>query len=274
MKYVSLGKVDYLNCFPIYYPIEQKIISLPVDIVKGTPAKLNSEYSLGRLDITPISSIEYIRNYHNSLILPHVSISAIGRVDSIILFSKYPIEELTGKKIALTVSSSTSVVLLKIILSRLVQVQPEYLTAEPNLEKMMQDNDAALLIGDDALSAKLDSNDYYTYDLGELWDSLTKLPMVYALWVINKNTIVDYPEFCETIRYGFIKAKEWSTANNSLLIDKACKAYPYEPQLIKGYFNTIKYDLTEPYLEGLLRFYQYAWEIGAIPHQVDLQIWR
>lgn len=269
-----VGKVDYLNCFPIYYPLEQGIISFPTPIIKGPPAELNKKYLKGELIITPISSIEYARNPGNSLILPDLSISAQNKVESILLFSKIPIEELSNCKIALTNSSATSIVLLKILLKNLFQVEPDYQIMFPALPVMMKNADAALLIGDDALNNADNRENYFLYDLGELWFKLTGLPMVFALWVINKNFVQSNLLLAEEIKTSFLAAKQWQINHTEILVKEACHIYEYSTTVINNYFSTIKYDLSSPYEKALRKFYDYAMDIDEISDKVELDFWR
>ncbi|MBS4025607.1 MAG: menaquinone biosynthesis protein [Clostridia bacterium] len=270
---LAIGKVDYLNCFPIYYPLEQGIVSLPIKIIKGSPTLLNREYLTGGLVVTPISSVEYARNPNDSFIVPNLSISALGKVDSILLFSKVPIERLHGEKIALTSSSATSIVLLDILLKKIYQIVPDYLTMNPDLPEMMSVASGALLIGDDALTWGWKKSGYYVYDLGELWYQFTGLPMVYAVWVIKKDLVQTNQSLAEAIISGFQAAKEWQEKNKELLIAKASQEYQYPSQLIASYFDTIRYDFDSLYKQGLLKFYELAKEAGALSGTEELMVW-
>ncbi|MFZ5639174.1 MAG: menaquinone biosynthetic enzyme MqnA/MqnD family protein, partial [Bacillota bacterium] len=188
MDKIRLGMVDYLNCVPVYQPLEEGVIPLAAQIVKGPPTRLNGMFIKGELDITPISSIEYARHHREALILPDLAITADGEVMSISLIGKVPPTELDGRKVALTSSSATSVVLLKILLEHYYQVQPDYMTMPPDLDTMLENADAALLIGDDAILANYrcarEHSPLHVTDLGAAWKEFTGEKMVYALWVI------------------------------------------------------------------------------------------
>jgi len=134
---IRLGKVDYLNCLPVYYGIERGIIPIDVDLFPGPPTELNKKFMSGELDITPISSIEYARNPQQCVILPNMSISADGRVTSILLFSKVPIEKLDGRTVTITTSSATSVAMLKILMEKHWKLNVKYYPLQPDLVSMM-----------------------------------------------------------------------------------------------------------------------------------------
>lgn len=149
-----VGHIQFLNCLPLYYGLVKNGILAGVELVKGTPTELNRYLLEGKLDLTPISSIEYCRHYRELLLLPRLTVSSDGEVKSILLVSKVPVEQLTGDhRVALASTSATSQALLQIILRDRYSVTPNYLVYPPDLEAMLAGADAALLIGDHALRA-------------------------------------------------------------------------------------------------------------------------
>ncbi|GAW91730.1 menaquinone biosynthetic enzyme MqnA/MqnD family protein [Calderihabitans maritimus] len=274
MVRVRLGKVDYLNCLPLYDAIETGKVALEADLFPGTPTLLNQKFLAGELDITPLSSIEYARNSEKCIILPGISISADGRVASILLFSKVPLEDLEGKKVALTSSSATSVVLLKILLTLQYNIRVRYETCEPRLSSMLEKAEAALLIGDDALvEAANCRRNLYVYDLGEMWKKFTGYPMIYALWVIRRDFAEKYPEEVNRISRAFICSQRIGMSNVPQLVAKARARRGLPEKILYDYFATIRYDLDERYQRALKEYYSYAYRCGLIERLVDLEIW-
>lgn len=278
MKKIRLGQIDYINTLPVYYGIENGVVPVEASMVKGPPTKLNKMFVDGDLDITPISSIEFARNSEKAVILPNMSIGANGNVESILLFSKVPVTELEGKQVALTSSSATSVALLKILFDHYYQVQVEYLTQQPILEKMLNSADAALLIGDDAMLAvdsikEYDGKPLYVTDLGKAWKEFTGLGMVYALWVIHGNFVKEHSDEVEAISQAFQKAKEYSFNHVSGMVDKAKQRTGLPQQVLEDYFKTIKYEFGKEEQKALLTYYDYAYKSGLIEERVKLNIW-
>ena len=113
-------------------------------------------------------------------IVPGVGISCLGAVRSILLFAKVPWKHITT--LAADTSSRTSVQLARVILRERFGVEPYITTHEPNLDNMMREADAALIIGDPALRIDPHKTPYDWLDLGQEWFNLTKLPMVFAAW--------------------------------------------------------------------------------------------
>lgn len=278
MNKIRLGQVDYINCLPVYYAIENGQVPVKARMIKGPPTKLNSLFIEGKLDITPISSIEYARNNDVAFIMPNLSISADGNVQSILLFSKVPVTELDGARVCLPSSSATSVALLKILFEHYYQVRVEYVTQKPNLEQMLKKSEAALLIGDDALLANAGDLSWgrkslYVTDLGNAWKDFTGLKMVYALWVIHKKFVEEHPEDVGDVWSSFVAAKEYGFNNVDQLVEKALDKTNLPLSALYDYFQTIRYEFGEEEQKALLTFYDYAYKSGLIEERVKLNIW-
>ena len=278
MNKIRLGYIDYINCLPVYYAIEQGVVPLQARMVKGPPTKLNQMFVDGKLDITPISSIEFARHSDIAMILPDMSISAEGDVESILLFSKVPVTELDGMRVCLTSSSATSVALLKILFEHYYQVQVQYSVQKPNLEQMLKKADAALLIGDDAMIARSGDLDWgrkklYVTDLGRAWHEFTGMKMIYALWVIHSKFVEEHPDDIAEISRAFVEAKDYGFNNVPALVEKAGIKTGLSSEVIEGYFRTIKYEFGPEEQKALLTFYDYAYKSGLIKDRVKLNIW-
>ncbi len=279
MGKLQLGQVDYVNCLPVYTAIEEGIIPLEAKIFKGHPTELNKGFLTKKLDITPISTIEYARNADQCLILPDLSISADGPVMSILLFSKVPITELEGRTVCLTSSSATSVVLLKILLEHYYQVGVNYITQPPCLTDMLVNADAALLIGNDAMLTDVElqqqgNTDIYVTDLGEAWKQFTGEAMVYAVWVMHKDFAQNHPERVTETVAALQASREWGLQHLDHLVELGHQRNPqFSEAYLRKYFDTIKHSLNEDYRRALSLFYDYGYKSGLIPERVKLAIW-
>lgn len=212
------------------------------------------------------------------MILPNMSISAEGNVESILLFSKVPVTEIDGLRVCLPSSSATSVVLLKILFEHYYQIQAQYSVQKPDLGQMLKKNDAALLIGDDALMARNSDMSWgrkslFVTDLGRAWQEFTGQKMIYALWVIHKKFIEEHPDEIEAISRSFVEAKNFGFANTQLLIDKARVRTGLPEQVLQQYFGTVQYGFAEEEQKALLTYYDYAYKSGLIKERVKLNIW-
>ncbi len=277
MRKLRLGQVDYLNCLPVYQPLIEGRVALAAKIIKGAPTKLNGLFIKGDLDVTPISSIEYARHNRRAMILPDLSITADGDVMSILLFSKVPVTELEGRRVALPSSSATSVALLKILLEHYYQVETSFATMSPKLDTMLKKADAALLIGDDALLAhhqcRQEGSALHVTDLGAAWKEFTGEKMVYALWVINRDFIDCRPAEVPEISAQLVAAKKSGLADLGHIVNIAALQSGLPEDLMVRYFQVIEYELGPEQCKGLMTFYDYAYKSGLIDERVKPEIW-
>ncbi len=244
---------------------------LEIELIKGTPTELNSMLIKGSLDISPVSSIEYARNHESLMLFPDFTVSSDGEVKSILLISRFPLEKLSGKKIALADTSATSQVLLKLILGRGYRVEPEYIIRPPDFNAMFADADAALLIGDIALNHFVREKDLYVFDLGIEWKKLTGKKMVYAVWAVGRNFALTKKDLCEDVFEAFRKSKEYSMEHMPEIVEYAAKWEPFSPSFLMDYFSSLYFNFAEDYQEGLLHFYELASEIGEIQTVPELK---
>lgn len=93
---LSVGHITYANCAPFFHYLDSSGFS--GRIVPGVPSHLNRLLAEGEIDISPSSSFEYARGWRQYLLLPGQSISSRGPVQSVLLFSSRPLEELAGEK--------------------------------------------------------------------------------------------------------------------------------------------------------------------------------
>lgn len=248
---MKLGYINYLNCYPLYYHLMEKT---PIDgakIVSAYPSELNDMMRNRRLDISPISSAAYSDIQDDVLILPDFCLASVGYVRSVILISKIPIEDLNHKRIGLSSASQTSVVLLKSLLKRYYDIEPNYEPTRP--DPSLKELDAALVIGNEAMIHS-DEAIPYTYDLGDLWMRKTGFPVVFAILVVRKSAIEAQPEMVNTVIDSYRKSLQCLETDSQNLYHKAKKKYPNVAYDIPTYYRLIKYEFT-PVLKDALRFY-------------------
>jgi chorismate dehydratase len=114
-------------------------------------------------------------------------ISCRGPVQSVLLFSRAPIDSLSGATIDLTMDSQTSVALTRILLAERYGLTGITYRRRAVESGEAPEGDAWLLIGDAALRARRDPNAAHVLDLGAAWQEWTGLPFVYAVWAVRAN---------------------------------------------------------------------------------------
>ena len=177
---LTIGLIDYLNTQPFQYSLAKRLNGKDARFVRGVPTALNRALVDGSIDLAPISAIEAARYAEDVLILPHLGIASLGAVKTVLLFSWKPDpHELAGQPIALTDQSATSVALLQLLFRERYHADADWRTRPQNLAVMMQDCQAALVIGDAALvegsqhrmliTPEGDTARPYVFDLGDEW---------------------------------------------------------------------------------------------------------
>lgn len=274
MSCPRVGHINFLNVLPLSWSYAHGS-DKGLILTRGVPAVLNNDIVNHRLDVSNVSSIIYARDSDELVILPDVCISTDGAVQSIILVSRKPIEDITDDKIILTAKSATSHCLLKIILRSAYGAIPNYYIRHVTPENPIPDDAAAsLLIGDDALWLYHHQQpELYYYDLGAEWKKLTGKKMVYALWVANKNFASEQPEMLQLvydrIRHAFTQGLQHKKA----AIESVIKDKPFTYAQLDEYLGpTIHWNLTDDYIDGLKTFYELAHKMNLIEHIPEIKL--
>ncbi|MGD9809453.1 MAG: menaquinone biosynthetic enzyme MqnA/MqnD family protein [Deferribacterales bacterium] len=250
---LSIGQIDYANVYPIFFQL-QKLDKYK--LIKGVPSFLNSAIREGGIDAGFCSCIEYARNPEKYYVIPNIAISCNNVVKSVMFFSNKPIEEMEGEEVYLTGESGTSIVLFEILMREKYGITPMFTRDNPDAE-------SCVLIGDKALFNYYNGKWAYVYDLCTLWNEFTGLPFVFALWIVRKDTVHErhdeVAEFARTLEAIKVDSKK----NLAALLDHYTFKGLTNYQII-DYWETIKYDLSEAHIKGLLKYYSYAAKLGRV----------
>jgi chorismate dehydratase len=224
---LRIGRIPYINCYPVYGAIDRGLVRLDAELVDGVPTALNSRMAAGELDVSVVSAVEYARDSKRYLLLPDLAISCDGPVRSVMLFSKRPATELTGRRVLVSRSSMTSVALLEILFENVWHSRPEFAPTNAELSDVAgfesEEHDARLVIGDAALLLSSAKNAPYdhAYDLGQVWKDWTGLPFVFAVWVAQRNVRV---EEALAVHAALINSRNWGIANVLTLARQAAQS--------------------------------------------------
>lgn len=259
-----LGVVSFLNTRPLVQAFESGELDHSFDLIYDVPSRCAERLRHQETDVALIPSIEIARSPEPYEIVPGVSIASSGPVRSVILVFKKTPEEI--RSLALDTSSRTSIALSWIILQRQYGCTPEVFQSAPDLDRMLERADAALLIGDSALG--LDSNAYRVMDLGAAWTDLTGLPFVYACWTGRPGAL----KLGEARKLA--EAREIGVGQIPSIADAFAASHLFPAAFYADYLShNIRYDLGDAELEGLHRFYAYAFELGLIEKMPEVQFY-
>jgi len=205
------------------------------------------------------------------VLLPDIAISSDGEVQSILLVSKVPAEQLSGCTIALAANSRTSVVLGRILLERRWGVTgADYVDMPPDLPAMLRDADAALLIGDEAIRTYWEPPAHlHTYDLGTEWKAWTGLPFVFAVWAVRAEYAAENPAAVARVAEALNGSLTYCRAHLDEISEYAAQWESFSAGKFRSYFDALQFRFDARYREGLTRYLAEAHAIGqldAIPH--------
>ncbi|MDP9179336.1 MAG: menaquinone biosynthesis protein [Gemmatimonadota bacterium] len=281
---LTIGRIPYINCYPVYGAIDRGLIRIDADLVDGVPTALNALMAAGKLDVSVVSAVEYARDSRRYLLLPDLAISCDGPVRSVMLFSKRPATELSQRRVLVSRSSMTSVALLELLFDNVWHAHPLFVPTDAEISDVArfgtEEHEARLVIGDAALLLESSSTarevrgdnssqnaaipDYpYAYDLGDEWKKWTGLPFVFAVWVAQRNVAVDA---ALAVHAGLIASRDWGIANVRTLARQAAQATGVTVGACEEYLEGLDYGLSYPHLAGLTEFYRRLVERGSVPN--------
>jgi len=250
-----LGHIQFINCLPLYYGMVKNDVLLDVDLVRANPADLAGMLVDGELDIAPIPAIEYARHADELVLLPNIAISSDGEVQSILLVSTIPAEELSGRTVALAGNSRTSQVLARVLLDKRWNARPRYVEMPPDLPAMLRDADAALLIGDEAIRTYWDQPEgLFVYDLGAEWKTWTGLPMVYAVWAVRRTFAEEHPDAVAAVADALGGSLAYCRSHLDEISEYAARWENFPPARFRSYFDALQFRFEPRYREGFARY--------------------
>lgn len=263
---LRLGRIPWINCYPVYAAADRGIVSLPADTVSGTAAELNDLLAAGALDVSVVSAVEYARNAAAYHLLPDLAISCDGPVHSVALFSRRPPEELDGATVLRTASSRTSVLLLELLCRHRWKTAPRYATARAEAADLdglaALPHDAVLVIGDAALL--LDARRTYPFmvDLGAAWKAWTGLPFVFAVWAARREVPAGA---AGAVHRALLDSRAWGRRHLDQLSEEAARNSGLPEPVCRAYLGDLDYALSYRHLAGLTDFFRRLAQDGLVP---------
>jgi chorismate dehydratase len=268
MRRLRISAISYLNTAPLMWNFEHGDAGRHFEISYTLPSSCARALAEGTADIGIIPAAAYAQ-IPGLQIIPEVAIASRRAVRSILLVSQIPVELV--RTVALDTSSMTSVALTKVLFEKWLGGGRTFQPMEPNVETMLEQCDAGLLIGDPAL--QVDRRKYHTLDLAEEWIRYTGKPFVFAFWTVRGEALREADPALD-LAAVFRASRDHGLAPESL--DRISREWA--PRLglserdVRTYLTeNIHYQLDAGCLEGLRMFYRYAEEVGALPAAPELQ---
>lgn len=253
-----VGHIQYLNCLPIYWGLARTGSLVDLDLTKDTPDNLNDALVRGDLDIAPISVVEFLRHADDLVVLPDIAVAADGPVMSVMLVSQVPVEQLDGARVALGSQSRTGVRLARLLLEEKYGVRPKFFTSAPDLGLMMQEADAAVVIGDVALRATLYDAPrlgLLVYDLAYEWKQWTGLPFVFAVWAARREFLAAHPAEVHAVHRAFLESRDLCMQEVDKVCEHVARWEAFDAATLERYYTeALDYSLGERHLAGMAEF--------------------
>ena len=279
--------MQYLNTVPLVYGFTHGPLQGKCDLSFTIPSQCADDLREGRADVAIIPAIEFQR-IDNLVVLPGLAIAAKRRVRSLLIVSRKPIGEV--QSIALDRSSRSTQALTRILCAERWHIAPKFFEASLETASMLENADAALLIGDPALRLAIAVANYatlgadgellcnadkarinatgtlYIYDVVQEWRRLSGLPAVLAIWAARPEIMT--PE----IVADFAASKAYGVANIAEIAAAAAAEEGWAAGELLTYLReNIDFTLDAENLAGLELYYCLAAKLGLIPQARSIE---
>lgn len=254
---LRIGETPYISTLPLYYPLRGRTGDR-YRLVPGRLTELSAAFSRGDLDVGPITLVEYLSHPDRYAIVPHLSLSSLGRSGCVLLFSRRPAYELADARIAVPPSAPSAVALLRWLMKEMYRFEPTLVerggSHAESLAESLAAHDGVLMFQDQALRAQTGTSELFqVWDLGEAWWQITNTPLVYMLWAARHSLSDDE---IEDIGALFGEAKAAYPTVRSQVVAEASSRIGMPPAVVEGYLGRFNYDCTPAHMEGIEFFRQ------------------
>ena len=280
MNKLRISIVQYLNTAPLVWGFTNGPLRGKYDLSFTVPSQCAEDLRLSRADVAIIPAIEYQR-IPGLAVLPDMAIASKNQVRSLLIVARKPIEQV--KAFALDCSSRSTQVLTRILWAEKWRIAPRFAEALPDLSEMLQNADAALIIGDPALRISLgiekdgwsgtrgekvcqaatlgitSSELLYIYDVVAEWRALTGLPAVLAVWAVRRELAT------AELTADFIASRDFGLSHIGEISYEASRDLELPQRALESYLrDNIDFSLDAENRRGLELYFDYAAKLGLI----------
>jgi chorismate dehydratase len=210
-------------------------------------------------------------------IVPGCTIASLDEVRSIQLILKPGHTLESVKTVAADTASRSSLAYAHILFRKFARNYPTFLPAPADPITMLQQADAAILIGDPALLA-LEARPQIEAAIGHCtwldvaheWRSRTGLPWVAAVWAVRPQSLTDVTPAQLTADLNL--SRDHGMAHIDDLVAQWKPRIAIPPATIHHYLTSnIYYILDDECIRAVLRFREYAAEVDVLPPLANLR---
>jgi chorismate dehydratase len=252
---LTVAASTYLNSAPLIWSFLHGPQREQLQLIDAVPAQCAQLLREAAVDVALIPVIEYQRIPNISLIA-NVCVGSKTEVRSVLLVSKQAeIERI--ESVALDESSRTSAALLKIIFREFLRHEASWKSSTPDLHNMLRANDAALIIGDPAMTFAREG--LHIWDMAALWQKYTGLGFVFAMWALRNDATNRAKQI------DFAGARDEGVGCIEEIVDYYLPRIPLSRNELRSYLtDNIAFDLDDQMRQGLDLYFKLAAKHGLI----------
>jgi chorismate dehydratase len=241
---------------------ERDLFARQVDV----PARHALQLREGELDAAFLTPIDYARDSSEYRIVPGIGVSSASATGSISLVFRDDLQ--TINTVAVDPSSSSEIVLAKIVLAEEYELEPKFQPYTGSGNDALASADAVLLVGDASLREIATHPN--RIDLVEAWNVITGLPYVHGFWCGAEEKLNP-----EETRWLLQSAYSGIASLDAIAGDLPHGAFPTLSHAdMSDYLHAFSYDLNEDDIEGLTEFLRFAFYHGVTPDVAELRFFE
>lgn len=236
-------------------------LEVHVDVTTRNAIRLRDR----ELDAAFISPIDYARESSEYRIIPGIAVSSRQGNDTVVLHFREGLRSI--KTLAVDPSSTSEIILAKILLAERFDSEPSLVPVNGTLETMLSKADAALLVGDAALDAA--SSHHSKLDLIEEWNDMLEVPYVHGFWCGREDALsLQEIERIQRARDDGVRALERLSSDSvSRFSSQVTK------KIVSVYLHEFVYEFNDEVREGLSEFLRYAYYHRVLPDVADINFY-
>ncbi len=287
MAKLRISIVQYLNTAPLVWGFTNGPLRGKYELSFTVPSQCAEALKSGAADIAIIPAIEYQR-IDGLVVLPDIAIASGRQARSLLILAKKPIEQV--RRMALDRGSRSTQALTRILCAEHWKITPEFVEAAPDAGAMLQEADAALLIGDPALRLAIamdakakagasgevvcngaiagipDVAALHVYDVVEEWRRMTDLPAVLAIWAARRDAVTD------EVLADFLASRDYGVARIAEISQVASQELGLPAAALASYLSgNIDFSLSAENRKGLEHCFARCAALGLIPRAKPIE---
>ena len=258
-----VGASSYLNTAPLIWSFVHGARADDVRLITdAAPARCADLLARGAVEAALVPVIEYQR-LSEVLVVSDACVGARREVRSVVLATRCA-DLRDVRTIALDESSRTSAALVQIIFREFLGREPETAPVRPDVPAMLREHDAALVIGDPAMTFARAG--LHVHDLARLWREHTGLGFVFALWMAHGRAAA------AVRRIDFTAARDEGLAHTEEIVARYERELGLPRAELRSYLNdSLCFELNAEMRAGLELYFRLAHKHGLAPAARPLQ---